>query len=98
MHMLGGLWIALFGLLLYFRIPRAKAKDHSAEFVVAFSAALTLSVGLFWEIYEFGVDHAVGDSGRGLADTLQDLVSDLLGALFGALIFVRGGYHDIQTS
>ncbi len=98
MHMLGGLWIALFGLSIYYRSSRFEGREHSKGFILVFSVALTLSIGLFWEIYEFFVDHAVGDSGRELADTLADLVNDLIGALFGAFVFIRGGYANIHSS
>ena len=94
-HILGGLWVALFGLSSFYASVRIKEKDHSAVFVVAFAVSLTLSVGLIWEIYEFWVNHAVGDFGIGLADTLTDLVDDLIGALLGAFIFIRGEYHSI---
>ncbi|OGZ07150.1 MAG: hypothetical protein A3D65_03670 [Candidatus Lloydbacteria bacterium RIFCSPHIGHO2_02_FULL_50_13] len=93
LHVLGGLWITLFVLSSYYSFFHAVGKEHSPVFVFSFAVALTLSVGLFWEIYEFAVDHAVGDSGVGLADTLKDLVDDLIGAMIGALIFIRGNYH-----
>lgn len=92
-HILGGLWIALFGLTRYYATPHIEEKNYSRSFVVVFAVALTLCIGLFWEIYEFGVQHAIGDFGIGLADTLLDLVDDLIGALIGALIFIRGGYY-----
>lgn len=93
MHILGGFWVALFMLVSYYASPRIKEKNHSTAFVIAFAVAVTLSVGLFWEIYEFGVSHAVGDSGSGLADTLKDLTDDLIGALLAAWLFIRFEYN-----
>lgn len=93
LHMIGGLWVTLFGLMLYYRLPRTAIADHP-EFVIIFAVAVSLALGLFWEIYEFAVDHAVGDSGHGLSDTLFDLVNDLFGAIVAAGIFIRGRYHE----
>lgn len=93
MHILGGGWVALFGLTTYYASLRFKEKDYSTAFVVSLAVALALSIGLAWEIFEFGVGHAVGDSGAGLLDTLKDLSDDFLGALLAASIFIRGGYN-----
>lgn len=92
-HVLGGFWVGLFALVSYYAGPWPVPKERSNFFVFSVSIAAVLSVGLLWEVYEFAVDHAVGDSGGGLADTLMDLVDDLLGALLAAWIFVRGGYN-----
>ena len=93
MHILGGLWIALFALASYYGSLAIKEKEYSQLFVTIFAVAMTLSIGLFWEIYEFGVDHAVGDTEVGLADALMDLTNDLVGALLAAWLFVRFGYN-----
>lgn len=93
MHILGGIWVALFALASYYASSRIKEKDRSAIFVLAVAIACTLTIGLFWEFYEFGVDHAVGDSGVGLLDTLQDLANDLVGAILAALLFMHFGYN-----
>lgn len=95
-HVVGGVWIALTFLSSYYASSRMTEKEHSSLFVVVFAVALTMTIGLFWEIYEFGVDHAVGDSGLGLTDTLKDLSDDLLGALIAAWIFIRFGYNERQ--
>lgn len=95
MHIVGGAWVALFALASYYaslRITESE-REHSVVFVVAFAIACTLTVGLFWEVYEFGVDHAVGDSGAGLLDTLQDLFNDLIGAILASWMFVNFGYN-----
>lgn len=93
MHVLGGLWIALFVLSSYYSSLRVTEKISAPVFVLALAVAATLALGLFWEIYEFAVDHAVGDTGVGLADTLKDLADDLVGALLGAWLFMRFGYN-----
>ena len=93
MHIIGGFWIGLFGLTVYYASSSTPEKEHSTLFVFALAIALTLVVGLVWEIYEFGVDHAVGDTGNSLADTLKDLSDDLIGAVLAGALFIRGGYN-----
>ena len=96
MHLFGGAWVALFCLSSYYASSRIVEKEHSEIFVIVFAVALTFSVGLLWEVYEFGVDHAVGDSSLSLADTLKDLVDDLAGALLAAWVFIHFGYNRKQ--
>jgi hypothetical protein len=93
MHVLGGLWVALFVLSSYYMSSRVGEKITSPVFVFAVAVAATFVIGLFWEIYEFAIEHAVGDTGNGLADTLKDLTNDLVGALFAASFFVRFRYN-----
>lgn len=95
-HILGGLWIATVGLTAYYHSSHPKEKEHSHTITVALAVATTLTIGLFWEIYEFGIEQAVGDTGAGLADTLQDLANDLVGAVLAAWIFMRFGYNKKQ--
>lgn len=97
-HILGGLVVALFFLTTYyasFRVTRTE-KEHSGAFAVVFAVAFVVIVGLFWEVYEFGVDRAIGDSGLDLLDTLKDLADDIVGALLAALIFIHFGYNEKQ--
>ena len=96
MHILGGLWIALVSLTAYYESKHFAEKDHSPVGVVVVALAVTLTIGIFWEVYEFGIQHAVGEFGIGLADTLKDLVDDLIGALLAAWLFVHFGYNGKQ--
>jgi hypothetical protein len=96
MHILGGFWIALASLTAYFSLSPALEKDHSSVVVGSIALAATLTIGIFWEVYEFGVQHAVGDFGIGLSDTLKDLVDDLIGAVLAAWLFVHFGYNGKQ--
>lgn len=93
MHILGSLWVALFGLVSYYSSPYVKEKDHSVVFVASFAIALSMTIGLLWEIYEFAVEHAVGDSGAGLFDTLTDMSNVFIGSIFATWIFIRFGYN-----
>lgn len=94
MHLAGGFWIALTGLTLYYYVPRPGERERSALFVVAFALALAMTIGTFWEVFEFSVDRmTLALTYRDIADTLGDLVNDFVGALIAAWIFSRMGYN-----
>ncbi len=95
MHMLGGLWVGLTALVIYYHTGWIKRKDRSLSFVVAFTLATTMVIGLLWEVFEFSVEHFVKLNDNGLLDTLKDLVDDLVGASIAALVFIKKGYNKI---
>jgi xanthine/uracil permease len=95
MHILGGFWIALFGLITYYHSSLVERKDRSAFFVVAFALATTMCIGLLWELFEFGVDRSIALSDNDLADTLGDFVNDMIGASFATAFFLWRGYNKI---
>ncbi len=95
MHMLGGLWVALTSLVIYYHTGWITRKDRSTSFVVAGAIATTLFIGLLWEVFEFSVEHLVKLNDNGLLDTLKDLVDDLIGGTVGTIIFIKKGYNKI---
>ena len=95
MHMLGGFWVALFGLITYYHSSLVNRKDRSPLFVVALALALTMCIGLLWELFEFGVDHSIALSDNDLADTLGDFVNDMTGAILASAFFLMRGYNKI---
>jgi hypothetical protein len=93
MHFLGGLWVALFSLAWLFRSPYVGSNERSPFFVWMFALAVTLLVGLVWELFEFNLSTIVGFSERDLGDTLLDLVMDVAGAVSGTVFFLKMGYN-----
>lgn len=93
MHILGGLWVALTSLVLYYAFPESKEKDRSLIFVYALAIASVLAIGLIWEIYEFSVDHMFSLALNKVGDTLKDLGDDFIGGVIGAALFIIRGYN-----
>ncbi len=93
MHIMGGLWVALMSLVIYYHTSYFKRKDRSVAFVISFALASTMIIGLFWEVFEFSVEHFVKLNDNGLLDTLKDLVDDLIGASLATAIFIKRGYN-----
>ena len=95
MHFFGGLWIALFTLAWYYRARIPKSKDTSTLFVVALAVSSTLSIGLFWELFELSAQTFIERASvHDLTDTLADLTNDLFGAVVAIGIFIRGRYNS----
>lgn len=92
-HILGGLWVALTTLVVYYRSEYVARKDHSPLFAISVALCSALIIGLFWEVYEFVVDRAMATNDLQLGDTLKDLCDDLFGGALAAWIFVRKGYN-----
>jgi hypothetical protein len=92
-HILGGLWIALLSLVMYYRSHLVHRKDHSTAFAILVSLCVALLIGLLWEVYEFVIDRAMDARDLQLSDTLKDLCDDFLGGVIAAWIFVRNGYN-----
>lgn len=93
MHFVGGLWITLYLLSWYYTASRTKKKERAPLFVLTYALAVTLVIGVLWEVFEFSVDTIIEFSQHNPGDTLLDLVMDAIGALFGAYVFLRGGYN-----
>lgn len=94
MHILGGVWVALMSLYLYYKSGWFKRKDHAPFIVMLIATATVLVAGLGWEIYEFALDRAFAVHEIRLGDSLKDLVDDLLGGGIGALYFIKKKYHQ----
>jgi hypothetical protein len=93
MHILGGFWVALTSLAIYYALPERREKDCSSMFVYALSIASALLIGLIWEVFEFSVDIILSSFVTKSADILKDLGDDLVGGLLGAVLFITKGYN-----
>lgn len=92
-HFLGGLWVGLALLWLWYRSGYGRALSLPEGYLRPLGIALAagLAVGLLWEAYEFIIwflsETGVPDNFT--IDSLGDLVMDILGALLAALAFVH---------
>ena len=85
-HFLGGLFIGLSALWLFFE-SRYFALERSAlrAFLVTLGAIIVVGVG--WEIFELVAGIPIEDNF--VADTITDLSMDVLGAMLGYLAFKK---------
>lgn len=91
MHLIGSTAIAV---IVYAALD-SYCTRHSQSLLWSLRSALvfsvTLSAGVFWEIFEFGVDQTgLFYAQRGLADTMIDLLADGCGAAIAIMLFLPG--------
>jgi hypothetical protein len=81
MHFLGGLWVGLFFIYIYYY--RA---SKNLVFKIIFSVLL---VGISWEIFEFITFNMIGRTPFDYLDTLADIFFDLSGGLLAILYLFK---------
>ncbi|MCK5095952.1 MAG: hypothetical protein KAR24_01215 [Candidatus Pacebacteria bacterium] len=97
MHFLGGFWLGLSALWLYYLSGFYKkiSDEHRKKgyvWLLALTSALVL--GSVWEIYEFGMDIIADKTDRYDAlDTLSDLFFDAVGGTLATFMFITGNSH-----
>lgn len=110
LHMLSGSMLAILGFSII-RLLNDSEKDYmklSPLFVAIFVVCFSVTLGVLWEVFEFGMDAVNGTnmqrysdsvsrvdfSGRdALFDTMKDLILDLIGAIVVATV----GYVDLKN-
>ncbi len=85
LHGISGILIGGVGFLLTYVLNKDdKVKFNMSPFFIAlFSFSFALSIGVIWEIFEYGVDYYfdMNMQKNGLNDTMEDLIVDTIGAL-----------------
>lgn len=83
LHSLSGIILGIFGFIIVYTLFFTHKIKANPYFVAVFSIAFAISIGVFWEIFEFSFDQLFGTNMQksGLVDTMWDLIVDALGAL-----------------
>ncbi len=102
MHFLGGFWLGLGALWLYFLSGKfgAVPNRHRKPLYVIILAVISAAVfGGLWEAYEFGVDVFIRLADMyDMCDTIADLVMDVFGALVSAGYFIKSRCYIIEEN
>lgn len=85
-HFLGGLWMGLVALFVFFTAGWLPLPSVSGRVVVAVTLLSVLAVGLAWEVYELFT--GLSDVWEDQTDTISDVIADLFGGL-AALWYFR---------
>lgn len=103
LHAGSGFLLGIIGFLLVYLLNETEdiGVHMKPAFVAFFAFLFALGMGVFWEIFEFGMDTLLGMNMQkamlgdpsGLTDTMYDLLVDALGALVIAVL----GYGYIKT-
>ncbi len=106
MHFLGGILVGLFCLWYFFTFIRPQEVDFSFKLALKVAIIGALTIGLAWELFEFGIDQywaaeigvkSLGVLQQGWRDTLSDLLVDLIGGFFSACLFWRMSQRKISS-
>ncbi len=84
MHGFSAMLLGIFGFILVF-ILNQEEKIHlglKPFFIAFFACTFAISIGVFWEIFEYWMDNSFGLNMQknGLVDTMEDLIVDCIGA------------------
>lgn len=96
LHATSGTILGLLGFMyVYLLNEKGDANVNlSPIFVVIFAFCFAITMGVFWEFFEYGADRLFGYNMQkfrmpgqdGLVDTMQDLIVDAIGALFTCIL------------
>ena len=102
MHFLGGVWIGLSVLWIYYLSGKFKniPEDHrKATYVYFLAGIVALVIGIFWEIFEFNLIFFITfDEFNGFYDTAGDIILAVIGALLATRYFVGKEYYKKQEN
>lgn len=93
MHLVGGMWVGLSALAIYYFTSFVAEKSHAISRVLWIAVSSALIIGIGWEAFEWGVDQMTGLKHVDVIDTLSDIMNDVIGTLVAGVIFIRKGYN-----
>lgn len=96
LHTVSGFILGVLGLALVNTLNENQVSIQlSPGFVAIFAVTFAMSIGVFWEIFEFIMDTVFGLNMQksGIVDTMTDLIVDAIGAIVSALL----GYWYLKT-
>lgn len=102
LHTISGVILGLVGFLFVYLLNEKGNinVNLSPKFVIVFAFCFALTMGVFWEFFEFGADRLLGFNMQkfrmpgqdGLIDTMSDLIVDAVGAIIACI----GGHIYIK--
>jgi len=109
LHLFSGFAIGLIAFGIMYVLYKTEKVKTSLVFIAVIIFSLSMTIGVVWEMFEFGVDHYMGanmqrardlcpeigacDTRLGVVDTMKDFILNSIGALFASII----GYIYLRT-
>ncbi|MGM0603167.1 MAG: hypothetical protein ACQESS_07625 [Bacillota bacterium] len=97
LHMLSGIILGFIGFILVYILNKEENINVvlSPVFIAMFSFCFAVTIGVFWEIFEYWMDtiFALNMQKSGIVDTMWDLMEDCVGAFITSTV----GYFYIKT-
>ena len=95
LHTTSGVILGLVGFLFVYLLNEKGDKNVNLSpiFVVIFAFCFAITMGVFWEFFEYGADRILGYNMQkfrmpgqdGLVDTMEDLIVDTIGAIIACI-------------
>lgn len=95
LHTTSGVILGLVGFLFVYLLNEKGDKNVNLSpiFVIIFAFCFALTMGVFWEFFEYGADRLLGFNMQkfrmpgqdGLVDTMEDLIVDTIGAIIACI-------------
>ena len=96
LHTTSGVILGLVGFLFVYLLNEKGNinVNLSSAFVIVFAFCFAITMGVFWEFFEFGADRLLGFNMQkfrlpgqdGLVDTMEDLIVDAIGAIVACVV------------
>ena len=96
LHCISGSVLGIIGFMFVYFLNKTHIKKTklSPIFIALFAFCFSISIGVFWEIFEFSGDRLLGLNMQkfrlpgqdGLVDTMEDLIVDAIGALIVSIV------------
>lgn len=96
-HFLGGLWVGLSFLWLFFQSGFVNIIKNNKNNNLAVAFLASLFIGIMWEIFEYHFGTVFTDASNYVVDTITDISFDLVGGFAAYCIFVLKKYHKMET-
>lgn len=97
-HFLGGLWVGISFLWLFFQSERVNIIKNNKNYNLAVAFLASLFVGIMWEVFEYYSGIAVSDASNYAIDTATDISFGLIGGFAAYCIFVFKGYDKTEPN
>lgn len=95
LHATSGTVLGLLGFMFVYLLNKNRESEVNLSpiFVVLFAFCFAITMGVFWEFFEYGADRLMGYNMQkfrmpgqdGLVDTMEDLIVDTIGALVAGI-------------
>lgn len=97
-HFLGGLWISISFLWLFFQFGFTNIIKNHKNYNLAVAFLASLLVGLMWEAFEYYFGIVATDAANYVVDTMTDISFDLIGGFVAYCVFLFKGYHETDPN
>lgn len=99
LHASSAVAFAITGFIVLFILLNTHKVSGKPIWVVSLAFCFSVTIGVFWEIFEFAMDQLFGYNMQksGLADTMMDLISNCVGAALaslGGFAYMKGQHRS----